>query len=201
MEQPILVSSQATQAPRRGAGFGLRAGAQVIDIIIQTILAVVLGLVIGIFIGIYTFATGTPTSVLTDKLQASTLITTILSLTSYAIYHAICEGMHGATLGKLIFKIHVLNENGNPASFGSALIRSLALFVDGLFFGIVAVVSMRSSELQQRLGDKWAKTVVVERSTINQDQLPSGWKFVMVFLLAIAADSIIYAFQLVLKLL
>lgn len=201
MEQSIPVSSQVTQAPRLGAGFGLRAGAQVIDLIIHNVLGLVIGLATGILIGLYAFATGTPPSLLTAKLQVTTPIGYILALTGYVVYHAICEGMHGATLGKLIFKIHVLKEDGNPASIGSAFIRSLAFYIDALFFGIVAAASMRSSELQQRLGDKWAKTVVVERSIYNQYEWPSGWKFVLVFLLAMAADGFIFALSLILKLL
>jgi len=201
MEQSASVSSQAIQPPRLGAGFGLRAGAQIVDLIIHNVFGIVVGLVIGILIGIYALATGTPPSTLTAKLQGTTPIGYILALTGYAVYHAVCEGMHGATLGKLIFKIHVLKEDGNPASIGSALIRSLAFYIDGLFFGIVAAASMRSSELQQRLGDKWAKTVVIERSPFNQYQFPSGWKFLIVFLLAIMADGFIFALSLLIKLL
>jgi uncharacterized RDD family membrane protein YckC len=200
MEQSAPVSSQVIQAPRLGAGFGPRAGAQVIDLIIHNALSLVAGLVFGILIGVYALATGTHPSVLTAKLQASTPIGFILALTGYVIYHTICEGMHGATLGKLIFKIHVLKEDGNPASIVSAFIRSLAFYVDAMFFGIVAAASMRSSEQQQRLGDKWAKTVVVERSIINQYQWPSAWKFIMVFLLAIVADTLIILLSLMLKL-
>ena len=201
MEQSLPISSQVTQIPRLGAGFGLRLGAQVIDLIIHNVLGLVVGLLTGILIGLFAFATGTASSVLTAKLQASTPFDYVLALIGYAIYHTICEGMHGATLGKLIFKIHVLREDGNPASLVSAFIRSLAFYIDGLFFGIVAAASMRSSELQQRLGDKWAKTVVVERSTFNPYQWPSGWKFVLVFLLAMAVDGFIFALSLILKLL
>ena len=201
MEQSIPVSSQVTQTPRLGAGFGLRAGAQIIDLIIHNILGLVVGVFVGLLIGVYAVATGTPVTTLTTKLQATAPIGYILALIGYVLYHAFCEGIHGATLGKLIFKIHVLKEDGSPASIGSAFIRSIAFYVDGLFFGIVAAASMRSSELQQRLGDKWAKTVVVERSPLNQFQWPSGWKFVMAFLIAIVADGFMTIISLILKLL
>lgn len=200
MEQSIPVS-QIIQPPRVGASFGVRVGAQIIDLIVHNVFSLVVGLVIGILIGLYAFATGTSSSTLTAELQRSTPISYILALTGYAVYHTICEGMHGATLGKLIFKIHVLNEDGSPASMGSAFIRSLAFYIDGLLFGIVAAASMRSSELQQRLGDKWAKTVVVERSALNQYSWPSGWKFIIAFLIAILADGLIMAFALLIKLL
>jgi hypothetical protein len=60
---------------------------------------------------------------------------------------------------------------------------------------------MKKSTLSQRLGDKWAKTVVVARSTITQIQLPSGWKFVMAFMIGIAADVFFWALLLIIKLL
>jgi uncharacterized RDD family membrane protein YckC len=201
MEQPIPVSSETTQIPRLGAGFGVRAGAQIIDLILHNILGLGVGVFVGVLIAIYAAATGIPASTLTTKLQSTNLIGYILALTGYVIYHAICEGIHGATLGKLILSIHVLKEDGNPASFGSAIIRSFAFFIDSLFFGLVAYSSMKASVLSQRLGDKWAKTVVVTRSTLNQYQKPSGWKFVIAFLIGIMADGFFLALPLMLKLL
>jgi uncharacterized RDD family membrane protein YckC len=201
MEQSMSVSSSVIQAPRFGAGFGLRVGAQIIDLIIHNVFGLVTGVLVGVFIGIYALAFGIPPSTLSDKLQGTTPIGYVLALLGFVAYHTICEGIHGATLGKLILKIHVLKEDGNPATIASAFIRSIAFYIDGLFFGIVAAQSMRSSELQQRLGDKWAKTVVVERSPINQFHWPSGWKFILGFLLAITADGAIFALSLIIKLL
>ena len=201
MEQPIHVSSPAIQAPSLGVGFGFRTGAQIIDLIIHNILALLAGLFVGVSIAVYATVTGIPASALTSTLGATDLIGYIFALTGFALYHTVCEGMHGATLGKLILKIHVLREDGTPASFGSALIRSFAFFIDRLFFGLVAYSSMKQSVLSQRLGDKWAKTVVVARSTLNQGQLPSGWKFVVAFLIAILVDGFFLALPLILKLL
>jgi len=201
MEQPIPVSSETTEIPSQGVGFGQRTGAQVLDLILHNILGLVAGLFIGVLIGIYATATGIPVSTLTAKLQSTSLIGYIFALSGYIIYHAICEGIYGATLGKLILKIHVLKEDGNPISFGSALIRSFAFLVDSLFFGLIAYSSMKASPLSQRLGDKWAKTVVVARSTLNPYQRPSGWKFVVAFLIGIMVDGFFLVLPLILTLL
>ena len=201
MEQSLLTSSQAIQQPRLGAGFGLRAVAQIIDLIIHNVLGITVGLIVGVLVGIYAGITGTPLSTLTTKLEGVTPIGLILAGLGYVLYHAICEGVHGATLGKLICKLHVIRESGEPASLGSAFIRSLAFFIDGLFFGIVAAVSMRSSQLKQRLGDKWAKTVVVERISLNQFQRPSGWRFVIAFIIALMVDGLMTILSMVLRLL
>jgi len=199
MEQPIPISSQATQAPRMGVGFASRAGAQIIDLILHNILGFLAGLFVGLSISLYAAVTGTPASTLTAKLQPTGLIGYVLALIGYVLYHAVCEGIYGATLGKLILKIHVVNEDGDQASLGAAIIRSFAFFIDGLFFGLIAYSSMKQSALSQRLGDKWAKTVVVARSTLNQYQLPSGWKFVIAFLIAIMVDGLFLALPLILN--
>jgi len=202
MEQSIPVSSPViVQPPRAGAGFALRAGGQIIDLIVHNGISLVAGFTMGILIVIYAVATGTSPQSLTARLQTPTLSGYILPLIGYVFYHAICEGMHGATLGKLICRVHVLKEDGDPAAFGPAFVRSLAFYIDSLVFGVVAAASMRSSELQQRLGDRWGKTVVVERSRFNQYPWPSGWKFVIAFLLAIIVDGFIIALSLLLKLL
>jgi uncharacterized RDD family membrane protein YckC len=201
MEQSLSINMQANQAPTYGAKFGLRAGAQVIDLIIHNIVALIVGFGLGILVGLFALFTGTPVASLTVKLQGSTFWDYILALLGFAIYHTICEGFHGATLGKLIFKIHVVDESGNPCSPAAAFTRSAAFYIDALFFGIVAATSMRTSELHQRYGDKWAKTVVIERSQVNQIRWPSTWRFIAVFLIAISADGLLYGLSLILKML
>jgi uncharacterized RDD family membrane protein YckC len=202
MEQSVAFSSPLViQSPRAGAGFALRAGGQIIDLIVHNGIGLVAGYAVGILIAIYAIVTGTSPYTLTARLQTPTLLGYILPLIGYVFYHAICEGLHGQTLGKLVFRVHVLKEDGNPAAMGPAFIRSFAFYIDSLVFGLVAAASMRTSELQQRLGDKWGNTVVVERSKFNQYPWPSGWKFVMVFLLASLVDGSIIALSLFLKLL
>jgi len=80
-------------------------------------------------------------------------------------------------------------------------VRSVAFYLDSLFFGLIAASSMQSSELKQRLGDKWAHTIVVGQAQPVQNTQPSGWRFVFVFLGAVVADGLIFALSLFLKLL
>ena len=192
---------QANQAPTIGAKFGPRAGAQIIDLIIHNIIGIIIGFSLGILIDLFALITDSQAATLAARFQRTSFWNYILALLGFAIYHTICEGFHGATLGKLIFKIHVVNENGEPCSIRSGFIRSMAFYLDSLFFGIVAGTSMRNSELQQRYGDKWAKTVVIERSPFNQIHWPSGWRFLAVFLIAITADGLLFGLSMFLKLL
>lgn len=198
MEQPI--PSPVTQAPTVGVGFGRRTGAQIIDLILHNILGLLAGVFVGLLIGVYAAVAGISVSALTTKLETIDLVSYIFALAGFAFYHVICEGIYGATLGKLILKIHVLKEDGNPASFGSVIIRSFVFFIDSILFGLVAYSSMQGSALRQRLGDKWAKTVVVARSTLNTSQRPAGWKFIVALLIAILVDGMCLALPLILKL-
>ena len=50
---------------------------------------------------------------------------------------------------------------------GGALGRSLAYFIDALFCGLVAYWVMSDSRWQQRLGDRWGKTIVMKASDIQ----------------------------------
>ena len=198
--QPIVpIVSKTIEQPRWGAGFGLRAVAQVIDLIVHNVTAYIGGIFGGVIIVIYALATGQSPTFLTSKLQTTSLVWYVFPLAGYIIYHAICESIHGATLGKLIMKIQVVDENGSRCSIGGAFIRSLAFSVDSLFFGIVAVLSMNSSELKQRYGDKWAHTVVVEKSQLSELQKQSGWRFFVAFLIAITVDGGIIMLSLVLR--
>lgn len=82
-------------------------------------------------------------------------------------YHFFCEGIHGATLGKLCCGLRVISENGQPSTLRGALIRSMAYLIDGLFFGLPAYYSIARSPLNQRYGDVWGKTAVVKVKEAN----------------------------------
>jgi hypothetical protein len=86
-------------------------------------------------------------------------------------------------LGKLICGLVVVKENGQSCGLLAAFGRSLAFFVDSLFWGIPALISMSDSAKQQRLGDRWAKTMVVKRRDLKGIvPLCSGLWFVPAFL-------------------
>ena len=147
------------------AGFGVRAGAQVIDWIVGMVLGLVAGMVCGVVIGVLA-AMGSFGPDWARKLGAMTPLSFLLGIVGGILYHALCEGLGGATVGKLITGLRVRAEDGSPARIGAGLLRSLAFLIDGLFFGLVAYGSMSKSRMQQRLGDKWAHTVVVRAASL-----------------------------------
>ena len=166
-----------------GAGFWIRLLARVIDVIIHYVIAFVTVIFITIVASIVAVIIDVSPDLIFERLENQVLTDYLLAMLGLVAYHTLCEGLHGATLGKLICGLVVVKEDGTHCGALPAFKRSLAFYIDGLFFGIPAVISMNSSLKRQRLGDRWAKTMVVKRSELDGSlQLRSGLRFVFVFL-------------------
>mgnify|MGYP000338758436 CR=1 FL=1 len=83
----------------------------------------------------------------------------------WLLYFVIIEGTCGATFGHQIFKLSVKSLDGKPLSLKQSLKRRLIDPFEFFFFGIPAIIVIKNSEKHQRVGDMWAKTVVVENET------------------------------------
>lgn len=81
------------------------------------------------------------------------------------LYFAVLEGKYGWTIGKLVFKVRVLGEEGKPPGFGRALLRNFLRIVDGFFNFIVGIALIAFTDNWQRVGDLAARTVVVRKKT------------------------------------
>ncbi|MCE9624017.1 MAG: RDD family protein [Deltaproteobacteria bacterium] len=79
-------------------------------------------------------------------------------------YYVGMESVFGATLGKLFCRLRVIEENGQSASLGNVFIRNFLRVVDYPLFFLIAVIAMESSPLNQRLGDRAAKTIVIKKT-------------------------------------
>jgi uncharacterized RDD family membrane protein YckC len=76
-------------------------------------------------------------------------------------YYIVCEAATGATLGKRMVGIRVVDENGDSVTLGAAVVRNLLRLVDALFFYLVGFLFALTSRRGQRLGDRAAHTIVV----------------------------------------
>ena len=191
MEQSISAPFLSeTQTPVSGVGFGIRFAARVIDMIVHYIIWYVAAYIIGIAINIYAMISGIPVSEILANSGSSSVYGFFLALFGSFFYQTFSEYICGASLGKIIFKIHVLSDDGQPISFKAAVIRSAAYFVDGMVFGLVAYENMKKTPLRQRYGDKWANTIVVKRSSLAKIHLPTGWKFMLAFIVGVIADGL-----------
>ncbi len=191
MEFSQFVEPQKSTIPEEGAGFFIRAVAKTLDLVLHNMIGVGLGLVVGIAIGVITAGAGQAVPDFNEENAVVRLISGLFGTIGFLFYCAICEAYYGATMGKFLLGVHVVNRKGGQISFGAALIRGLAFMIDQIFFGLVGYLSMKGSPLQQRLGDKWADTVVVKRLDVQNSEIPSGCMFIFVLLIGLAFDGIL----------
>jgi len=174
------------QAVRPGAGFWIRALGQIIDMVFGFLLGLIGGVLFGIVLAIMDIA-GTLAPGWEQRAQEASAITYALSLLGACLYHTMCEGIHGASLGKLMCGLRVLRQDGRPSTMKGALLRSLAWHVDALFFGLVGYAFMSKSPSNQRLGDRWGKTIVSRTKDLPPMHPRSARDFIAGFLLGSAS--------------
>ncbi|MEX2535206.1 MAG: RDD family protein [Trueperaceae bacterium] len=92
-----------------------------------------------------------------------------LSFLLWFVYYTGMEATTGASIGKLLLGLRVVQEDGNPIGWPAAIVRNVLRFVDGLFFYLVGALLAWGSPKRQRLGDRIAGTVVIRhrRSTLE----------------------------------
>jgi uncharacterized RDD family membrane protein YckC len=74
----------------------------------------------------------------------------------------------GQTIGKAIFGIRVLNQDGSRLDIFSSVVRHLFDFIDFLpFGGLAGLATAGSNKKAQRIGDLVAKTIVVEGNPLK----------------------------------
>ncbi|TSD63491.1 RDD family protein [Inquilinus sp. KBS0705] len=88
----------------------------------------------------------------------------LISFVILAIYHAVCEAsaLQGS-LGKKLFKLIVVNADGQRLSIGRAFLRNIGKFISGsvLLIGYLAVLW---DSHKQAWHDQWAKTYIIIRN-------------------------------------
>ncbi len=139
-----------------------RACAEIIDALIFALpmLAAVLVMFISGVMAQVTSGDGNPLGMLVVIMGALGGMM-LYGIATLAIY-AILEGRYGATPGKWLLGIRVLDEERlRPCGFWRALVRNLLRFVDGFFYYLVGLLLAAFTERWQRVGDMVARTVVV----------------------------------------
>ncbi len=84
-------------------------------------------------------------------------------------YHTLWEGTSGTTLGKRLAKLRVVSLDGGPVGFRRAFKRNLARLLDAMAFYLVALVvaAQPGKQRSQRIGDRWAGTLVVDERRVE----------------------------------
>ena len=81
------------------------------------------------------------------------------------------EQIFGVTLGNYLSDlkaISTINYDKNRISLGQSVKRHLIAIIDIWLFGLIGILLIKHTKLNQRLGDVWAKTVVIDTTDKNQ---------------------------------
>lgn len=135
----------------RIAGPLVRAGAYLLDFIIRIVVLIVLG----IGLSVTGMAVGGKVAI------GLSLLAWFLMDWFYPVFFE--AGKRGATPGKRVAGLRVVQATGSPITFGQAIVRNFLRFIDGLpFFTYgIGLGSCMATGRFQRLGDLAAGTVVI----------------------------------------
>jgi uncharacterized RDD family membrane protein YckC len=162
MGDPREVAAEfMSEIPLVYAGFWRRLAAFLVDMIVIIVLAIATA------IPVVTLSNWVPRhpSGLLDNLIGGALILIVLlgsnaCIAMIFVYFPLLEGRFGRTLGKRIFGLKVLSEDGLPVGYGRAILRRLSFYfqifpIDALFIPF--------NPKRQRGFDILAKTIVVRQ--------------------------------------
>ena len=91
----------------------------------------------------------------------------ILLMLATAAFWILPEWLVGATFGKWSCDLRVVSMNGSKISFSQSVKRNLLRLVDFFPWYLTGFVTAKLTPYRQRLGDLWARTLVVKRSEIR----------------------------------
>jgi len=78
------------------------------------------------------------------------------------LYLIVIETLVQATLGHFIIGLKVIRDDTSRITFTNAFKRHLLDPIDFFFFGVPAIITIKSTPSNKRLGDIWAKTLVIK---------------------------------------
>ena len=172
-------------------GFWPRAGARAIDLALHYSLAIFVSIAGGILFVVAEGLTGRSAQDAIQQLRNSTFLLIAASTVGMVLYGALCESIHGSTLGKRLMGFVVLHESKRTCGFWAAQGRQWVFFVDSILFGLVGAYAMSGNRREQRYGDQWCRTVVVRIRSAPQGVLRSDLRFFGALLLAGAVDGLV----------
>lgn len=186
LDIPSFGGYAAPLAGFRGVTFWPRLSARLLDIALHYGIGYLAGLLFAFMLIIA--SGGHPAPWIARRLAHSRFPSIVGGVLGLACYHVICTAISGSTIGKLIFGMQVIQDDGSPCRLKSAVIRELGYFVDALFFGVVAYFAMQDDPEQKRVGDGWADTIVVKRGVVPLGSRQGAMRFVLGLMLGVIAD-------------
>ncbi|SHJ26729.1 Uncharacterized membrane protein YckC, RDD family [Mesonia phycicola] len=82
------------------------------------------------------------------------------------------ESGFGGTIGNSIVGLKAIPMNGinQKLTFGQSFKRHLLDPIDMFFFGLVGIITIKNTDKNQRVGDLWAKTIVVPMKSLTENK-------------------------------
>lgn len=91
---------------------------------------------------------------------------TIIIIITWPLYLIVFEQILGSTIGNKIAGLKVESLIGDKVSYVQSIKRHLLDFIDATPLGLIGLFTILYSKRNQRLGDMWAKTIVIKAKTI-----------------------------------
>lgn len=151
---------------------GARIGAQIVDNIAMAVIFMVVLIIFGGVGGGLDALTQSPGAA--GATGGFLFFGFFIGAIAIVFYAFLLEGYwDGQTLGKKLFGVKVVKENGDQCDYGSAFVRNIPAFITVIpFFGgilyitaiIVGFIAMAISDNRQRVFDRLGGTVVVREA-------------------------------------
>jgi uncharacterized RDD family membrane protein YckC len=102
----------------------------------------------------------------------------IMVMLVYVPYCVVMEKRFGATLGKMVFKLHVVADEGRPIGLREAMLRNLAKVLELSWLPLLPLLILIPllSRHHQRLGDMLARTAVAGERPADLPPPPPPWR-------------------------
>ena len=97
-----------------------------------------------VFSFVFLFPTTADSVVALAKMPGGMVVSNMLVFFTSLFVNAAFIGLYGCTLGKLIFGIRIVGQDGKPIGYVNALKRELDIFVRGLALGIPFILVLAS---------------------------------------------------------
>lgn len=114
--------------------------------------------IIYLFMMLFTVGFGEKTSIVQYKLSG---LPALIPIIFWGIMTIGTEQLFGKTLGNYTVGLKPISIDNTKLTFGQSLKRHLLDPIDMIFFGLVGILLINNTENNQRLGDIWAKTIVI----------------------------------------
>jgi uncharacterized RDD family membrane protein YckC len=172
-----IVTPENIEIEYRLAGVGSRLGAVFVDFLIQLVAILAVGAFV--LFGLMGFRFWTLEYMTFNGPGPAILIIAWFAI--YLGYFVVCEmTMNGQTLGKKLFKLRVIRDNGEPIELPHSIVRNILRYVIDMTG--VGPACIFFSKKHKRIGDMAASTIVVAENPAGHiESVAAPYEFNSIF--------------------